>query len=374
MARVPLQNTGDVDTEIESSFVAGEEVGGFAPGVAEQITQGSNDTEQDIADQHAAGVGAAAPKANGSNNPPAAMSVNKLYAALKTRVLKLGAQHGAGKTSMIGLAEEVTEAAAGGFITIEQVEDIYDKFREGVIAKSEYSDAGIVPDEATLERLPNEDPDKSRAQQLSKLRSFVKLGSHDGYRDDAVDLMRRARNTHIELLRQGDRKTLKQGSTYTIMVSIATAQLKAQDEAVKAAKAAGQKTQGVFAPVLTDADLARLMSVEAKEDRILTGADKILNAIKEASAARDGGKDRNPVPSDALDNAINWLKQALASEDPAMLDDYHKALDDAEQKRIDAETRREEAAAEKARKALEPKAPKPTKAERQAALATTNAA
>ena len=120
--------------------------------------------------------------------------------ALKRTVMGLGAQHGAGKTSMIALAEAVTEAAQDNVITPENVPEIYDKFREGVTAKSSYEDAGVVPDEAAMDRIGNVDQDKSREQQLSKLRQFVHLGNK--YDSDALDLIRRARNMHIDLLRQ----------------------------------------------------------------------------------------------------------------------------------------------------------------------------
>jgi hypothetical protein len=359
MVRAKLDNVGD-DAENEVDISTGEH----------EVTQTSNtieaDTEQDIADQQAAGV---RPQ-RGNNNPPATPSIKAQYNALKRVVIGLGAQHGAGKTSMIALAEAVTEAAQDGVVTPEQTGEIYDKFREGVKAKSEYEDAGEVPDEATMERLPTEDADKSREQQLSKLKRFILLGNK--YQNDALDLMRRARNVHLDLLRQGNRKSIKPGSTYTVMVDIARAQLGRQDDAVKKAKAAGQKFQGL-ADVLTDNELNGLMTQEVKDKEALTGADKILNAIKEAKAARNGGADRNPVPSQELDNAIDWLIAALHATDPALLADYNKKLDDAEQAKIDAETRKAETAAAKAEKALLPKEPKQTKAERQAALTTSAA-
>ena len=136
--------------------------------------------------------------AHGGNwsNAPKDASPRMQLNALKRTVMGLGAQHGAGKTSMIALAEVVTEAAQDNILTPDLVGDIYDKFREGVTAKSSYEDAGVVPDEAAMDRIGNVDQDKSREQQLSKLRQFIHLGNK--YDSDALDLIRKARNMHIE--------------------------------------------------------------------------------------------------------------------------------------------------------------------------------
>jgi hypothetical protein len=374
--RSTIVNVGEVN-EIDP---ADEVDASFTP----ETNPEGNDTEADVADQEAAGVvpdkptrpAASSPNGRGhdQSNEERAVSPKQQYNALKRTVTALGAQHGAGKTSMIALAEAVTEAAQDGVINDQQTGEIYDKFREGVTAKSTYEDAGIVPDEAAMERIPG--VDKSRDQQLSKLRQFIHLGNK--YESDALDLVRKARNMHIDLLRQAvaspeAKSGVKPGSTYSILVDVARAQLKKQKDAIEAGKKAGVKHTGL-APVLTDAELNDLMTVEVTSSAPMTGEEKLLAAYITAKAAEKGGKERNPVPSDALSNAIEWLRQALATTAPELLKEHEDKLAQSEHDKADAERTKAEREAEKARKAAEPKAPKQTKAERQAALANAPAA
>ena len=236
--RNKLVNTGDPENEAEASFVPGDEVtqsgnepsqeGGFAPGALDVISG-----EVDAPDAPAEVAPAAPPTrptahaqaSNGNggvdhqDNKQQMVSPRMQLNALKRTVMGLGAQHGAGKTSMIALAEAVTEAAQDNIRRL-IVAEIYDKFREGVTAKSSYEDAGVVPDEAAMDRIGNVDQDKSREQQLSKLRQFIHLGNK--YDSDALDLIRKARNMHIDLLRQAlgsaeAKKGVKPGSTYSIL-------------------------------------------------------------------------------------------------------------------------------------------------------------
>jgi hypothetical protein len=374
--RTKLTNVGDEnevnpDAAIETDFNQDTN-----PEGNDEVTQ---ETEQDIADREAAGIpdkptrpAAHAHTANGQSgdNKPKDASPRMQLNALKRVVMGLGAQHGAGKTSMIALAEAVTEAAQDNVITPDNVAEIYDKFREGVTAKSSYEDAGVVPDEAAMDRIGNVDQDKSRDQQLSKLRQFIYLGNK--YESDALDLIRTARNMHIDLLRQAltsaeAKRGIKPGSTYSILVDVARAQLKKQKEAVEAGRKSGTKHTGL-APVLTDAELSALMSQEVKETAPMTGEEKLLAAYLTALAAEKGGKDRNPVPSDELANAISWLRAALAATAPDLLKEHEDGIAQAEADKAAAEQAKAEREAEKARKAAEPKPPKLSKAERQAAL------
>src|SRR5579864_7694781 len=125
--RPKLPNAGednefDPASELDASFVS------------EGNSEG-NDSDQDIADQEAAGVAPAPTRptahaqaqGNGSNNPRT-VSPKAQFNKLKGDVFKLGALHGGAKTSMIALAEVVTEAAMDGAITVDQVPDIYDSF------------------------------------------------------------------------------------------------------------------------------------------------------------------------------------------------------------------------------------------------------
>jgi hypothetical protein len=377
--RNKLVNTGN---EPEGNPAGNEaEVGGFAPGALEHIqgegaaTEGDTgeggDTEQDIAEQEAAGVAdkptrpAANPAGNGSN-APRAQSTKSQYNTLKKKVQEIGELHGGGKTSMIRLAEIVTEYAQDGAITVEQVPEIYDRFKAGASKGATMAEIGEVSDEAAMGMAPA----KSIEQQLSKLRQFVILGGK--YESDALDLVYKARNMHIELLRaaNGDadlKKGIKPGSTYSVLVDVARAQLKKQKEAVEAGKKSGVKHTGL-APVLTDAELRNLMTQEVNDPVDKTGEDYLLDTLIKARATAKGSDKRNAITCTELNNAIEWLRAAMGVVAPEALAAYDAEEAKAIQAKADAKAAKEAAEEEKARKAAEPKL---SKAERQAKLATT---
>jgi hypothetical protein len=378
--RPKLDNVGedqeiDPANEVDASFnPEGNEVGGFAPGTLDVIS--GTVEAADVADQEAAGVGDAVadkptrPANNGGSNNPRTVSPKTQFNNLKSKVLGLGKLHGGGKTSMIALAEAVVEAAQDGAITPEQTSEVYDKFKEGVTKASSYEDAGEVPDEAAMGAAPA----KSLEQQLSKLRQFVYLGNK--YESDALDLVRKARNMHIELLRVANgsadaKKGVKPGSTYAILVDVARAQLKKQKEAVEAGKKPGATKHVGLAPVLTDDELRALMTQEVIEPVDKTGEDYLLDTLNKAKATYRGSDKRNAITSDELANAIEWLRQALAKAAPDLLskhDAEEQAAANAKQQAAADKAERERLKAEKAAQ------PKPTKAERQAALATAQPA
>jgi hypothetical protein len=384
--RTTLVNTGNEDNSEGNSE---QEVGGFAEGTLEHMQSEGEaspaDSPQDIADQEAAGIpnrptrptahtsGAAAntrhSDGNGSNRERP-VSPKAQYNALKSKVQKLGEQLGGSKTSMIALAEAVTEAAQDDTITVEQVPEIYERFKAGVSKASTYEDAGEVSDDAAMGMAPA----KSIEQQLSKLRQFVNLGSK--YTGDALDLVRKARNMHIELLRAANnatndkdkaelKKGIKPGSTYSVLVDVARAQLKKNKDAMEAAKQA--KAKHTLAPVLTDVELRDLMTQEVKEAVDKTGEDYLLDTLIKARATYKGSDKRNAITCEELVNAIEWLRAAMAKVAPDALAKYdadeQKAIDDREKAKAD----KIEAERLKTEKANEPK---PSKAERQAGLAT----
>ena len=374
--RPKIDNVGeetDPANEVETSFVPGEGEANPA-GNEVEADPSEADTEQDKADQEAAGVAdkptrpAATPATNGSNNPRT-VSPTAQFNKLKSDAQKLGLVYGGGKTSMIALAEIVTEAAQDRAITPEQTKDVYDRFKAGVSKASSYEDAGEVPDDAAMGSAPA----KSIEQQLSKLRQFVILGNT--YQFDALDLVRKARNMHIEMLRaaNGDanvKKGIKPGSTYSIMVDVARAQLGKHKKAVEAAKAAGQKMAG-NAPTLTDDELRDCMTQAVNEPVDKTGEDYLLDTLIKAKATFKGSDKRNAITSDELSNAIEWLRAALGKAAPELLSKHDaEELAAVEAKRAAAEAKAE-AERVKAEKAAQPKL---SKAERQAALSPDVAA
>lgn len=375
--RNKLVNTGELSSDAEIDPADAVDAS-FTPGETnpESNTSGDGqDTDADLADQEAAGVvadkptrPAAAPAHNGSNNPRP-MSTTAQLNKLKSDVFKLGALHGGGKTSMIALAEAVTEAAQDGVITVEKVPEIYEKFKAGATKASTYEDAGEVSDEAALGAAPA----KSIEQQLSKLRQFVILGNR--YESDALDLVRKARNMHIELLRaaNGDaevKKGIKPGSTYSVLVDVARAQLGKHKKMVEANKAAGIKSTSL-APLLTNDEMRTIMTQEVIEPVDKTGEDYLLDTLIKAKATAKGSDKRNAITCEELDNAISWLRAALAKVAPDMLAKHESDIAAAEQARVDAAAAKAEAERLKAEKAAQPKE---TKAERQAKLATVQPA
>lgn len=343
MRKPVLKNVGE----------ATEEVGGFAPGVIKQIV---SDAVLEGRIPHA--VGADVPhsesneavfvdetpddetesdlEATGTNMSEAEQ---KRYAAKQLRQLmaavkEFGTLHGGGKTSMIALAEKVTEAAAMGVIDASNAEEIYDKFRAAADAKAQLPEAGVVPDAAALDRAPVQSSDQSRKSQLSKLKAFINLGVK--YPKEAVDLMRVARNVHIELL-NGDRESLRAGSTYTIMTSIA------QQHAARAQRAG----------VMSEQDIRDYLYKEPPAQvGPKDGPGKLLDALIAAKAAKKGGKDRDPIENEHLDAAIDELAAALGDVARDRLDAHLAEEEQAEADRI----AKEDEKAEKARLRAEKKA------------------
>ena len=234
--------------------------------------------------------------------------------ALLKDVAKIGEAYGAGKTSMISLAERVTESAMSSAIGVKDAELIYDRFKRTADARATLDDASMPVPEAALQEKFVADPkakadgqDASRAQQLSKLRSFIKLGNQ--YQDDGLDIIRRARNVHLRML-QGDRKAVTPGSTYTILVKVATEQCKKDHSGVP----------------MSDADIEDYLSIEPKVSEPATPGKKLLDALIAAEAAKRGSAERAPVTSDNLEAAILGLRAAIGEQgDGQALLDAHDA-------------------------------------------------
>jgi hypothetical protein len=220
--------------------------------------------------------------------------------ALLKSVSKIGVEYGAGKTSMISLAETVTEAAMHGAIGPTDAEEIYDKFRESADKRATLDDAGVVPDAALSEKPSDVDPVKSKKQQLTKLRRFIILGNT--FEDDAATVVRTARNVHLRML-DGDRAALKKGSTYSILVDIAREQLTDARKGVP----------------MTEGDIETFLTVDVAEKAPPDGIKKIEDALNSARAAQRGGKERAAIANDDLDRAIDHLRAALGALSPERL-------------------------------------------------------
>jgi hypothetical protein len=309
--KAKLQNVG------VEKIPADEELGGFAPGVQEQITAdaGEGNSESDAQETEASVEVDAETEADmdaaGVNVDPKSDRAKR--SALMSEVAKVGKNYGAGKVSMIALAEMVTEAAASGLLTFNDqrkkgapkksdAQEVYDRFRSNADTKATL-DGGLVPDSVLTGK--GGDEAKAGKQQVAKLNAFIKFGNV--FRDDASDLVTRARNIHIALLGdEEERKLLKPGSTYSMLVAIAAKhvdkdELKANPNHL----------------VWEDDRLKGFMQVEGKETAEPDAAKKLMDAIASAMAARDGSikTGREPaVETDLINDAIELVRHAVASE------------------------------------------------------------
>ena len=298
MRKPVLQNVGAQTDETENEVVFEDQSNPNEDNVTPEGNEDNDNDAQALSDQEAADLEAAGVNTSEADDEKAR---KRQYRQLIKKVASLGTEYGAGKISMIALAETVTEAAMRKAVYPDDAEALYDKFKEMADDKATIDDAGLVPDAATSEKPDNKTADQSRASQLSKLKNFIKLGNK--FNDDAGDLIRRARNIHLEALK-GDRVGLKKGSTYSILTGIAGANEKRND------KTENEKT---------DEEIHKYHTVPVKEDTTHDGAKKILDALISAKAARNGGKEREPVSNVHLDNAINELSQALGEVNADLL-------------------------------------------------------
>jgi hypothetical protein len=223
--------------------------------------------------------------------------------ALLKEVGKIGATMGASAIGMINLAETVTEGAMHRAFAPDHAEEIYDRFQENRNAKATLDDVGLVPDlSATGDvRKDEEKSDNSRTVQLSKLRAFIKLGNR--FEDDAADVVRRARNLHIEAMR-GDRSCMKKGSTYTQMYSTAVAQCK-KDRAGR---------------IMTDDEIRAIWTTEAPaEKEPKDGIGKLIDALNSVIAAGKGGRERAALGVETVAPAYDALRRLIGELDPERL-------------------------------------------------------
>ena len=354
-----LENVGEAPAD-ESTVVGaapegvteattGEAQGGYAEGTLEQINSDMNDGAQAAVNPHGSAPAAVTPQSNGSNagddeDGDSDRAKRREKNALLREVGKIGEQYGAGKTSMISLAEAVVEAAQAKTIGPNDADEIYQRFKKGADAKAVLDDAGIIPDEATVEKSAIVTEDKSKVQQTSKLRTFIKLGNQ--YEDDASDLIRRARNAHLEMLK-GDRKLVMAGSTYTVLNGVAAQHI-------------GEKGKTRNNTIMDDGELRDFMSVEPRDTKVKDSAAKLLDALVTAEAARRGSDERAAITSSHLDDAIESMRMAFGDiehgEGLKTLDEYDAKIAKREKDAADKAQAKADKEAEKAAKANAAKA------------------
>jgi hypothetical protein len=264
-----------------------------------EVTQPSEPTPEEAsqveADLEAAGVNIDAADAK--------RTAARQKRALLKKIGDIGEAFGAGKTSMIELAQEVTEAAVNKTVGESDAEDLYKTFRKRADERAT-TDAGVVPDD--------EKEIGSLDQQVSKVRGFIKLGNT---MDEAADIVRRAIGVHLAA-KAVNTKAVMKGSTYTVLGSIVTEQLR--------------PTYG-GAP-MTDEQMHKHIAREVVEHGPPTAADKVRQALDNARAAQKGSSSnknpRQPLVSPNLEDAIEALYRALGDASPAAQAEFDNELAD----------------------------------------------
>jgi hypothetical protein len=164
----------------------------------------------------------------------------------------------------------------------------------------------------------------SLKQQVSKLQTFIKLGNA---MDEAVDIVARAIGVHLAA-KQVNPKAVMPGSTYTVLGSIVTEQLR----------------PAYGGAPMTNEQMHTHIARDVLEKGPPTAADKVRAALDSAIAARKGHSSakhvRPPVISPNLDDAIDALYRALGDASPAAQAAYDKELADAEAERLAAEEKK----------------------------------
>lgn len=216
-------------------------------------------------------------------------------------VAKIGERYGLGKVSMIELAEATTEVAASKTIGLADAAEIYKRFKDRANAKATLDDNALpVPEVATVENTGKFDEDDSTKQQVSKVRSFIKIGNI--YERDGIDLVRRARNVHLKMLASGqDRKTIKSGSTYTILVAVAGQHV-------------GDDKNPRVTP-MSDDEIEAYLTIDPTTKAAPTALDKLMQALNATQAAQKGSDHRAPADGDWVNTALDALRQSIAEQD-----------------------------------------------------------
>jgi hypothetical protein len=289
-----------VDENVEA--VVDQEWDAAAPASEAEVTQESETNEQIDAkveaDLEAAGVNIDAADAK--------RTTQRQKRALLKKIGDIGEAFGAGKTSMIELAQEVTEAAVNKTVGESDAEDLYKTFRKRADERAT-TDAGVIPDDEA-----GGGAISSLDQQVSKVRAFIKLGNT---MDEAADIVRRAIGVHLAA-KAVNIKAVMKGSTYTVIGNIVTEQLR--------------PTYG-GAP-MTDEQMHKHIAREVVEKGPPTAADKVRQALDAARAAQKGSSSdknpRQPLVSPNLEDAIDALYRALGDASPTAQAEFDKELAD----------------------------------------------
>ena len=328
------QDTEAHEVDFEQELPPDEaEVTGEATQQSEPVNEGPTEpSEQEQADLEAAGV-----NTDEVNETKARKREHKL---LMKDLKEYGTLYGGGKTSMINLAERVVESAMKKAISPADAGNVYDTFKKAAEAKATMDTGDVIPDAAAEENAPIATNEESYKAQVRKIEDFIALGNtFDDSEDGASDLIRRARNIHIKLL-EGNRETVKKGSTYTILTGIAAAHVGRQ--------AKRKVSQGP----MTDDEIHKHLWVEPKpENQPADEWSKVEQALAAANSAQRGGRGENPRPAITADTlAGKHLQEAIESLRQCLGEGAPERLQKMEAAEAEAQRLKDQAAADKAAK------------------------
>lgn len=317
MVKKALDTGNEVEVEFEDLTNSEAEV---SADMSSEVTQaGNGDTpaadEQTQADLEAAGVNVDAQDEKRAKN--------RQKKALLKKIGDIGEAFGAGQTSMIELAAEVTEAAVNKTVGESDAEDLYKTFKARAVKRAT-TDAGLVRDDEELVA-------ETLTQQVSKVRTFIRLGNG---MEEAVDIVQRAIGVHLSA-KSANSKAVMKGSTYTVLGSIVTEQLR-------------DKYAGV---PMTDEQMHAHIAREVSDSGPATAATKVRQALDSALSAQKGSTGeksyRAPLVSPNLEDAIDALYRALGDASPAAQAEYDKEVQDKAADEAARETKKAERAAKK---------------------------
>jgi hypothetical protein len=219
---------------------------------------------------------------------------------------KIGQQDGQGKKAILNFAETIVEGAMELAIVEKDAERFYKKFRDASDKKAQL-DGGVT-------MAPAADA-KSIKQQAAKMLPLIKLGH--AFRDEdakATDIVRRARNLHLQLMASPDeKKLLKLKSTYPAILSVAVAQL--------------DEKKGFRGVPMTEDQMRSVMQGErrSRPARIMCWPHQSCRERSQGKAVSDDSEGREPIEHDGLVEGIQSLHAVLGDIDPDMLNKHLKS-------------------------------------------------
>lgn len=271
-------------------------------GAQNEQGQGQEEFTSESNGQAEAAVEAVEPATEDTSNSPAVQKAKKEY--LK-KVLKHGADRGAGGKALVEFAKTVVEGAQERVLVPADGKALYESFKRGAEKTGTLAEApGVVPDSdvAFGEASTKDNKNKSFDVQVSKLKRFIKFGN--GFADDAGEILALGITTHVGMLRDNV-ENLKYKSTYAALGELVGEHMK--DE---------RKGQGMSEQEMFDFFLGREPKIKSGLDLLINALDTVKKALK-GKQATDNSEGREPISSAYAEEAVDVLRNAINEVDPS---------------------------------------------------------